>query len=48
MTNALNMTVVETLAMDFTREFAVPTEALFRAHADPELVKQWWGRRETR
>jgi uncharacterized protein YndB with AHSA1/START domain len=43
MTNALNMTVVETLAMDFTREFAVPTEALFRAHADPELVKQWLG-----
>jgi hypothetical protein len=26
MTNALNMTVVDTLAMDFTREFAVPTE----------------------
>ena len=34
MTNALHMNVpVDTLAMDFTREFAAPREALFRAHA---------------
>ncbi len=44
MTNALHMTVpVDTLAMDFTREFAAPREALFRAHAEPALVTQWLG-----
>jgi uncharacterized protein YndB with AHSA1/START domain len=44
MTNALNLIApVDTLAMDFTREFAVPREALFRAHAEPDLVKQWLG-----
>lgn len=34
---------VDTLAMDFTREFDAPVEALFRAHADPDLVRQWLG-----
>jgi uncharacterized protein YndB with AHSA1/START domain len=44
MTRALNINApVDTLAMDFTREFAAPVEAVFRAHADPELVKQWLG-----
>ena len=44
MTNALNLIApVDTLAMDFTREFAAPREALFRAHAEPDLVKQWLG-----
>ncbi|MGV0852483.1 SRPBCC family protein [Mycolicibacterium phlei] len=31
--------------MEFTREFDAPVDALFRAHADPELVKQWLGPR---
>ena len=44
MTNALNLTApVDTLAMEFTREFDAPVEAVFRAHAEPDLVKQWLG-----
>ncbi|MFN3006272.1 SRPBCC family protein [Mycolicibacterium wolinskyi] len=44
MTNALNLNApVDTLAMDFTREFNAPVAALFRAHAEPDLVKQWLG-----
>ena len=44
MTNALNLTApVDTLAMEFTREFDAPVQALFRAHAEPDLVKQWLG-----
>jgi len=44
MTNALNLVApVDTLAMDFTRDFDAPVSALFRAHADPDLVKQWLG-----
>ena len=44
MTNALNLQApVDTLAMDFTREFDAPVEAVFRAHAEPDLVKQWLG-----
>ena len=47
MTNALNLNApVDTLAMEFTREFDAPVEALFRAHAEPELVKQWLGPRD--
>jgi uncharacterized protein YndB with AHSA1/START domain len=46
MTNALNLVApVDTLAMDFTRGFAAPRDALFRAHAEPELLKQWLGPR---
>ena len=46
MTNALNLVApVDTLAMDFTREFSAPREALYRAHAEPDLVKQWLGPR---
>ena len=44
MTNALHLVApVDTLAMEFTRDFDAPIDALFRAHADPELVKQWLG-----
>jgi uncharacterized protein YndB with AHSA1/START domain len=44
MTNALNLTVpVDTLAMEFTREFDAPVPAVFRAHAEPDLIKQWLG-----
>jgi uncharacterized protein YndB with AHSA1/START domain len=44
MTNALNLVApVDTLAMDFTRDFDASREALFRAHAEPDLVKQWLG-----
>ena len=47
MTNPLNLNApVDTLAMEFTRDFDAPVEALFRAHAEPELVKQWLGPRD--
>lgn len=47
MTNALDLTApVDTLAMEFTREFDAPMGALFRAHAEPDLVKLWLGPRE--
>ncbi|KUI33841.1 SRPBCC family protein [Mycobacterium sp. GA-2829] len=46
MTNALDLVApVDTLAMDFTREFDAPVAALFRAHAEPDLVRQWLGPR---
>lgn len=44
MSSALNLTApVDTLAMEFTREFDAPVEALFRAHAEPDLMKSWLG-----
>jgi uncharacterized protein YndB with AHSA1/START domain len=44
MTKALNLIApVDTLAMEFTREFDAPRQALFRAYAEPDLVKQWLG-----
>lgn len=44
MTHALSIQApVDTLAMDYTREFDAPVPAVFRAHADPDLVKQWLG-----
>lgn len=44
MTNALDLTApVDTLAMEFSRDFDAPVHALFRAHSDPALVKQWLG-----
>jgi uncharacterized protein YndB with AHSA1/START domain len=47
MTNALDLTApVDTLAMEFTRVFDAPVAALFRSHAEPELVKQWLGPRD--
>jgi uncharacterized protein YndB with AHSA1/START domain len=42
--NALHLTApVDTLAMEFTRDFNAPVAALFRAHADPELLTRWLG-----
>jgi len=44
MTNVLNLDApVDTLAMEFTREFDAPVAALYRAHAEPELIAQWLG-----
>ena len=44
MTNALNLVApVDTLAMEFTREFDAPVAAVFRAHAEPHLVTRWLG-----
>ncbi|MBV9638514.1 MAG: SRPBCC family protein [Mycobacteriaceae bacterium] len=44
MTHPLNLNApVDTLAMEFSREFDAPVVAVFRAHAEPELVKQWLG-----
>ncbi|MCV7434115.1 SRPBCC family protein [Mycolicibacterium bacteremicum] len=44
MTKALDLTApVDTLAMEFTRDFDAPVEALYRAHAEPELLAQWLG-----
>ncbi|MDQ3485056.1 MAG: SRPBCC family protein [Actinomycetota bacterium] len=31
--------------LEIVREFDAPPEAVFRAHTDPELVKQWLGPR---
>ena len=39
MTNPLNLNApVDTLAMESTRDFDAPVEALFRAHAEPDLA----------
>ena len=44
MTNPLNINVPEGLPfIEFDREFDAPVEAVFRAHKDPDLVKQWLG-----
>jgi uncharacterized protein YndB with AHSA1/START domain len=44
MTHPLNIQVpIDTLAMEFSREFDAPVAAVFRAHAEPELVRQWLG-----
>ena len=44
MTNALKVTAPEgTPFIDWEREFDAPVAAVFAAHADPELVKQWMG-----
>lgn len=46
MTHALTINApVDTLAMDYTREFDAPVAAVFRAHAEADLVKQWLGPR---
>ncbi len=31
--------------IDFEREFDAPVDAVFRAHAEPDLIKQWLGPR---
>lgn len=46
MSNALQVTAPEGLPfVEFTRELDFPVEAVFRAHADPELYRQWIGPR---
>ncbi len=45
--NALTVTAPEGLPfVDFVREFDAPVEAVYRAHEDPELLKQWLGPRD--
>jgi uncharacterized protein YndB with AHSA1/START domain len=47
MTNPLHVDAPEgTPFIDWEREFDAPVEAVFRAHQDPELVKQWQGPRK--
>lgn len=49
MSNALVIDAVPgTSYADITREFDAPVADLFRAHADPELYKQWIGPGEER
>jgi uncharacterized protein YndB with AHSA1/START domain len=44
MTNPLNVNAPEGLPfIEFDREFDAPVEAVFRAHKEPDLVKQWLG-----
>ena len=44
MTNALTVTAEPGVPfIEFTREFDAPVDAVFRAHKDPELIKQWLG-----
>ena len=44
MTNALQVSAPEGLPfIDFEREFDAPVDALFRAHKEPDLIKQWMG-----
>ena len=44
MTNPLKVEIPDGLPfIDFEREFDAPVEAVFRAHAEPDLVKQWMG-----
>lgn len=43
-TNALTVTAPEGVQyVDFVREFDAPVAAVFRAHAEPDLIKQWLG-----
>src|SRR4051794_32649306 len=44
MTNSVTITAPEGLPfIDIVREFDAPVDAVFRAHRDPDLVKQWLG-----
>jgi uncharacterized protein YndB with AHSA1/START domain len=44
MTNELTIDAPEGVPwIDFTREFDAPVAAVFNAHRDPELVRQWLG-----
>ncbi|WP_167137179.1 SRPBCC family protein [Diaminobutyricimonas sp. TR449] len=46
MTNPLTVTAPEGVPyIDFEREFDAPVAAVFNAHKDPELLKQWLGPR---
>ena len=47
MTNPLRVDAPEGMPfIDFEREFDAPVDAVFRAHKEPDLVKQWMGPRE--
>ena len=44
MTNPVTITAPEGLPfIDIEREFDAPVAAVFRAHAEPDLIKQWLG-----
>lgn len=44
MSNSVTITAPEGVPfIDIVREFDAPVAALFRAHAEPELVRQWLG-----
>jgi uncharacterized protein YndB with AHSA1/START domain len=44
MTNSVTITAPEGVPfIDIEREFDAPVAALFRAHSEPELVRQWLG-----
>ena len=44
MSNSVTITAPEGVPfIDFEREFDAPVAAVFRAHAEPDLVKQWLG-----
>jgi len=44
MTNPVTINAPEGLPfIEIIREFDAPVEAVFRAHAEPELVRQWLG-----
>jgi len=46
MSNHVTITAPEGLPfIEIVREFDAPVEAVFRAHRDPELVRQWLGPR---
>lgn len=46
MSNPLKIEVPEGLPfIEFEREFDAPVDAVFRAHKEPDLVKQWLGPR---
>ncbi len=46
MSNALHLDVPDGVPwIDFTREFDAPVAAVWRAHADPDLVRRWLGPR---
>jgi uncharacterized protein YndB with AHSA1/START domain len=45
-TNRVSITIPEgTPFIEIVREFDAPVAAVFRAHSDPELLKQWLGPR---
>ncbi len=44
MTSSVEITAPEGVPfIDIVREFDAPVAALFRAHAEPDLIKQWLG-----